>query len=145
MQRGPEVYKVKASRHCVLCYCSRFTRATVNNFCAFTVYRPYISLFMVDAHCRTSCRRLFKKLEILTVPSQYMYSLISFLLGIKSSFRQICQCTALIQEINIIFIDRLQTCLVFREVHPTLGSEFLTACHKVLQILRMKRPSLEYP
>jgi hypothetical protein len=47
----------------------------------------------------------------------------------------------LIQEINTIFIDRLQTCLVFREVHPTLGSEFLTACRKVLQVLRIKRPS----
>jgi hypothetical protein len=26
----------------------------------------------------TSCRKLFKKLEILTVPSQYIYSLMSF-------------------------------------------------------------------
>jgi len=33
---------------------------------------------MVGAHPRTSCRKLFKKLEILTVPSQYIYSLMNF-------------------------------------------------------------------
>ena len=37
-----------------------------------------------------------------------------------------------------IFIDLLLTCRVFRKVHPSLGSEFLTAYHEVLQILRMK-------
>ena len=52
------------------------------------------------------------------------------------------QCITLIQEINTIFIDRLLTCRAFRKVHPTLGSEFLTAYHEVLQILRMKRHNL---
>ena len=33
---------------------------------------------MMGAHPRTSCRKLFKKLEILTVPSIYIYSLMSF-------------------------------------------------------------------
>jgi len=33
---------------------------------------------MMGAHPRTSCRKLFKKLEFLTVPSQYIYSLMSF-------------------------------------------------------------------
>jgi len=72
MQRGPEVCKVKASRQCVLCYCSRFT-AIVNNFFAFTLYSP--------------CIRLFKKLEILTVPSQYIYSLMSFFVGNQEHFQ----------------------------------------------------------
>ena len=35
----------------------------------------------MGAHPRTSCTRLFKKLEILTVPSQYIYSLMSFFIG----------------------------------------------------------------
>ena len=43
----------------------------------FTLQTRIIRI-MVDAHPRTSCRRLFKKLEILTVPSQYIYSLMSF-------------------------------------------------------------------
>jgi hypothetical protein len=54
------------------------------------------------------------------------------------NFRLTRQCITLIQEINTIFTDRLLTCHVFRKVHPTLGSEFLTAYHEVLQILRMK-------
>ena len=36
---------------------------------------------MVCAHPRTSCRRLLKKLEILAVPNQYIYSLMSFFVG----------------------------------------------------------------
>jgi hypothetical protein len=107
----------------------------------YTLQKRIIRI-MVGAHPRTSCRRLFKKLEILTVPSQYIYSLMSFSIGNQENF-QIHQCIALIQEINTIFIDQLQTCLVFRKVHPPLGSGFLTACHEVLQVLRMKRPSLK--
>jgi hypothetical protein len=42
---------------------------------------------MVGAHPRTSCRRLFKKLEILTVPSQYIYSLMSFFIGTQEKFQ----------------------------------------------------------
>jgi hypothetical protein len=51
----------------------------------------------------------------------------------------------LTQEINTIFTDRLLICRIFRKVHPTLGSEFLTAYHEVLQILRMKRHNLSSP
>ena len=38
---------------------------------------------------------------------------------------------------------RLLTCRVFRNVHPTVGSEFLTAYHEILQILRKKRHNLK--
>jgi len=42
---------------------------------------------MVGAHPRTSCRRLFKKWEILNVPSQYIYSLMSFFIGNQEKFQ----------------------------------------------------------
>jgi len=42
---------------------------------------------MVGAHPRTSCRRLFKKIEILTVPSQYICSLMSFFIGNQEKFQ----------------------------------------------------------
>ena len=70
----------------------------------------------------------------ITVPSLYI---------IRKNFRPTRQCITLIQEINTIFTDRLLTRRVFRKVHPTLGSEFLTAYHDVLQILRMKRHNLK--
>ena len=52
----------------------------------FTVQKRIIRI-MVGAHPRTSCRQLFKKLEILTVPSQYIYSLISFFIGNQEKFQ----------------------------------------------------------
>jgi len=43
----------------------------------FTLQKRIIRI-MIGAHPRTSFRKLFKKLEILTVPSQYIYALMSF-------------------------------------------------------------------
>jgi hypothetical protein len=42
---------------------------------------------MAGAHPKTSCRRIFKKLQILTVPSQYIYSLTSFFIGNQENFQ----------------------------------------------------------
>ena len=42
---------------------------------------------MVGAHPRNSCRRIFKNLEILTVPSQYIYSLMGFFIGNQEKFQ----------------------------------------------------------
>ena len=39
------------------------------------------------AHPITSCRKLFKKLEILTVPSQYTHSLTSFFIRNQENFQ----------------------------------------------------------
>jgi len=52
----------------------------------FTLQKRIIRI-MADAHPRTSCRRLFKKLEILTVPSQYICSLMSFFVGNQEKFQ----------------------------------------------------------
>jgi len=52
----------------------------------FTLQKRTIRI-MVGAHPRTSCRRLFKKLEILRVPSQYIYSLMSFFIGNQENFQ----------------------------------------------------------
>jgi hypothetical protein len=51
----------------------------------FTLEKRIIRI-MVSAHPRTSCRRLFKKLEIFTVPSQYIYLLMSFFIGNQEKF-----------------------------------------------------------
>jgi hypothetical protein len=51
----------------------------------FTLQTRIIRI-MVGAHPRTSCRRLLKKLEILTVPSQYIYLLMSFFIENQENF-----------------------------------------------------------
>ena len=43
--------------------------------------------FQKQLNTRTSCRRLFKNLEILTVPSQYIYSLMRFFIGNQEQFQ----------------------------------------------------------
>ena len=42
---------------------------------------------MVGAHPRTSCRWSFKELEILTVPSEYIYSLMRFFIENQEKFQ----------------------------------------------------------
>jgi hypothetical protein len=48
------------------------TRSSSYSKKIFTLQKRIIRI-MVGAHPRTSCRRLFKKLDILTVPNQYIY------------------------------------------------------------------------
>ena len=51
------------------------------------ILQKKIIRIMMGAHPRTSCRKLFKKLEILTVPSQCICSLMSFfLIGNQDKF-----------------------------------------------------------
>ena len=52
----------------------------------FTLQKRIIRI-MVGAHPRISCRKLFTELEILTVPSQYIYSLMSFFIGNQEKFQ----------------------------------------------------------
>jgi len=52
----------------------------------FTLQKRIIRI-MVGAHPTTSCKRLFKKLEILTIPSQYIHSLMSFFIWNQEKFQ----------------------------------------------------------
>jgi hypothetical protein len=116
--------------HCIWKYGIIFWGNSSNSRKIFTLQNKIIRI-MVGAHPRTSCRRLFTKLEILPVPSQYIHSLMNFFVSNQENL-QIHQYTALIQEISTIFTDRLPTYLAFRKVHSFLGSEFLTVYHEVL-------------
>jgi hypothetical protein len=63
--------------HSIARYGIIFWGNSPNNRKIFTLQKRIIKI-MVGAHTRTSCRKLLKKLEILTLPSQYIYSLMSF-------------------------------------------------------------------
>jgi IS1 family transposase len=52
----------------------------------FTLQKKIIRI-MVGAHPRTSCRSLFKKLEISPVPCQYIFSLMNFLVDNQENFQ----------------------------------------------------------
>jgi hypothetical protein len=52
----------------------------------FTLQKKIVRI-MVGAHPRTPCRSLFKKLEILLVPCQYIFSLMNFFVNNRASFQ----------------------------------------------------------
>ena len=52
----------------------------------FTLQKKLIRI-MVSAHTRTPCRSLFKNLEILPVPWQYIFSLMNFLVDNQENFK----------------------------------------------------------
>ena len=51
----------------------------------FTLQKRIIRI-MMGTHQGTSCIELFKELEILTIPSQYIYLLMSFFIGNQDKF-----------------------------------------------------------
>jgi hypothetical protein len=75
-----------------------------------------------------------KQLEIPPVPCQYILLLMSFI----QQYVQIHLNTILTQGISIIFIDQMQTYLVFKKVHSMLASKIFSSlppsetvkCHK---------------
>ena len=72
--------------YCIASYGIIFWVNSSNSKRIFTLQKRIIRI-MVGAQPRTSCRRLFKKLEILTDPGQYIYSLTSFFIGNQENFQ----------------------------------------------------------
>jgi hypothetical protein len=81
---------------------------------------------MVGAQPKTPCRSLFKKLEILPIPRQYIFSLKNLVLNNQEIF----QTNASIHSIdtwNKYHLHRPKpTYLVFKKVHSMPVSEFST-------------------
>jgi hypothetical protein len=53
----------------------------------YSPYKRKSSEFLVGAQPRTPCRSLFKKLEILPIPCQYIFSLMNFILNNQEHFQ----------------------------------------------------------
>jgi hypothetical protein len=85
---------------------------------------------MVGAQPRSSCRSLFKQLEILLVPCQYILSWMNLII-IRKFFKEIHLYTILIQGISIIFIDQMAAYFVFKTVRSKLATIFSTVYHLV--------------
>jgi hypothetical protein len=64
--------------HSIVQYGIIFGGNSTNSRKIFTLQKKII-IIMVGAHPRTPCRSIFKKLEILPVPCQYIFSLMNFL------------------------------------------------------------------
>jgi hypothetical protein len=87
---------------------------------------------MAGAQPRTSCRSLFKQLEIPAVPCQYILSLMNFVIYNQIKiFKQIYPYSVLIEGILTVIIGQMPTYHFFKRVHsffqlnqPTRCSDF---------------------
>jgi hypothetical protein len=98
----------------------------------FSLYKRHLSVrIMADAQPRTSCRTIFKQLEILLVPHLYILSLMSFIVNNHKILEKIHLYTKLIQGRSINFIDQMPGYFVFKKVHFKLATIFSTVYHLV--------------
>jgi hypothetical protein len=94
----------------------------------FTLQKKIIRI-MAGAKPRNSCRSLFKELEILPLPCEYIFSLMNFIINNPEIFRQIQLYTVPTQGTGTIFRDQLPSFHVFRKVLTTLASKCSTIYH----------------
>jgi hypothetical protein len=87
--------------HCLMKYGIIFWGNSYDSKKAFTLQRKIVRPMMgVKSH--NSCRELFKRLEILTLPCEYIFSLINFIT-------------------NTVLINQLLTSHAFRKAYVMLG------------------------
>jgi IS1 family transposase len=72
--------------HSIIKYWIVFWGNSSNSRKIFTLQKKIIRI-MVDARPRTPCRSLFKKLEILPIPWQYIFSLMNFSVNNQENFQ----------------------------------------------------------
>jgi hypothetical protein len=72
--------------HSIMLYGIILVGNSSNSRTIITLQKKMIGI-MVGAHTRTHCKSLFKKLEILPVPCQYIFSLTNFLVDNQENFQ----------------------------------------------------------
>jgi hypothetical protein len=70
---------------------------------------------VAGAQPRTPCRSLFKQIEMLPVPCQYILSLINFIIGNHELFRLFYLHTVLIEVMSMILIGQMPAYLVLKK------------------------------
>jgi len=73
--------------HSILSYGIIFWGNSSPNNCIFKIQKRTIRV-IVNSSIRTSCRELFKELQILTLHSQYIYSLLMFVINNRYLFKR---------------------------------------------------------
>jgi hypothetical protein len=74
------------------------------------IFTPKKKVFRIILHERptNSCKGLFKRLEILAVPCEYILLLINCILSVKKNFREIQPYILFVEEISTILIKCCQ-------------------------------------
>jgi hypothetical protein len=80
----------------------------------------------VGAQPTTPCRSLFKKLQILPIPCQYIFSLMNFILNNQERFQTNSSIHSTDTAISTTCTDQMPTYLVFKKVQSMAVSQFST-------------------
>jgi hypothetical protein len=110
-------------------YGINFLGNSPNSKMIFTLHERTVRI-IAGGKSRTSCRNLFMSLEILTLPCEYIFTLMNFIINNQEHF-QTQKYTVLTQGIGTIFTDQLQTFHVFKKVHSMLASRSSTGYHQI--------------
>jgi IS1 family transposase len=108
----------------------------------FTLQKKIIRI-MVVAHPRTPCRNLFKKLDILPVPCQYIVSLMNFFVNNQENFQTNSSVHSTNTRNKHHLCRPIANLSCFQKSAFYSSIEFLIVYHTVSQILRMKRHNLK--
>jgi len=86
---------------------------------------------MADAQPRTSCRSLFKQLDVILFHCKYVPSLMTYIIQNQENFKT----NSSVQNLNIRnkhhFANKISTYLVFKKVHFMLASKSSAAYYAV--------------
>jgi hypothetical protein len=108
----------------------------------FTLQKKIIRL-MAGVKPRNSCKNLFKRLEILTLPCKYIFSLMNFIVKTQEFFPNIPIYTLSTQGIRISFMNQLPTSYASRRVLIMLALKSSTVYHQISQPLEIIRYNLK--
>ena len=128
--------------HSIISY-AIFWGVSTHSKIIFKIQKRIIKI-ITNSDNKDSCRNLFTKLNIL--PSQYMFSLIMFVVKNKDQFKTTLMFVASIQELNMIYIFLQQTWQYSKTQRgilvPTFITIFLLPLNNYQMIfLNLKRPS----
>jgi hypothetical protein len=113
-----------------------------NNRKIFTLEKKIVWIMAGDKP-RNSCRGLFKRLEILPLPCEYIFWLMNFSVNNQKHFQSNSAVHCVNTRNRHHHLDQLPTSHVFRKVHTMLASKFSTTYPLVSKVLWMERHNLK--
>jgi len=130
--------------HSIISYGIIFWGISTNSKIMFKIQKRIVRI-ITNSGNKDYCRDLFKKLQILSLQSQYIFSLLLFVVKTKDFFKSTRTFIVLIQDLNMIYIFLQQIWQYFRKECGILVSNSLTIFYRHLNkyhviFLNLKRP-----
>jgi len=130
--------------HSIISYGILLRGVSTHSEIIFKIQESIITI-ITNSGNKDSCRNLFTKLNILPLQSQYIFSLLMFVVKNKDIFKATRMFIALIQELTMIYILLQQTWQYSKTERGILVSKFTTIFLLPLNKFQMIFPNLKRP